>query len=523
MINAFLHFIRSFRRSENGMTLPLIAVSMLAITGLTGLAIDTARAQLVQSKLQFSLDAAGLAAGSTASTTDLKAEVNKYLKANFNGYLGATLTGVTAVANSTITTISISATATVPTTFMQVVNIPTITVTGTSQVSRQIAGLEVTVVIDVSYGDDLADFKKGLVDFIQTLFQSAAGQSGNLYVSVVPFNQAVNIGTGNTAWLDPSSVAANNALGWGSEGWGGCVMARSGSEATSDDPPLAGNTLFKQDYYASDTATTLASKTGLSSSTATSYYNQGPTKWASLNNVQQVQPISTLTFAQYYGLNIWQGKVGGVQKYASPLDPNVQGPNFMCPPAIVPLTNNETAVLNAINSVTIIQGDWLPDQGLEWGWNTISPRWQGYWTQAASASLPHSYNTPGWNKAVVWVEGYTTGSGYVFQQGNYIDNHIYGAYGYLSQALTGSSNETTAINTINNRSLDICSSMKANNVYIYLLGYSADGSASGLPSFMSGCATGQNYAFWFGPGDWGAFDTALNSIADSLVNLWLSK
>ena len=169
----------------------------------------------------------------------------------------------------------------------------------------------------------------------------------------------------------------------------------------------------------------------------------------------------------------------------------------------------ETAVLNAINSVSIVQGDWLPDQGMEWGWNTLSPRWRGYWTAAANGSLPQNYHTPGWNKALIWVEGYATGSGYVFSPGQlYRQQLIYGAYGYLNQGALGSTNMTTAINDINNNALSVCSSLKANNVYVYLLGYSANGSASGLPSFMSSCATAQNYAFWFGPGDWTAFDNA---------------
>lgn len=516
--------LRRFWRSDRGMTLPLMAVAMVVLVGMTGLSVDLARAQLVQSKLQFSLDAAGLAAGSTASTADLTSEVTKYLNVNFNGYMGATLTGVAATANSTITTLSISATATLPALFMPVLGINTITVNGTSQISRQLSGLEVAVIIDVSYGDDLTDFKAGLTNFIQTLFQSAAGQSDNLYVSIIPFNHTVNIGTNNSAWLNPTSVSANAASGWGPNGtWGGCVMARSGSEATIDDPPISGNTLFNQYYYASDTVASLATKSALSTSTATADFNAGPTKWAQMNAAQQTDPISSLAFANDYGLNIWQGTVNSSLQYASPLNANQQGPNFMCPPALVPLTNNESAILNAINSVTVIQGDWLPDQGLLWGWNTISPRWRGYWSQAASASLPHNYNMSGWNKALVWVEGYTTGSGYVFQQGNYIDNHIYGGYGYLNQGTLGSTNMTSAINTINTRAQNICTQMKSNNVFVYLLGYSANGSASGLPSFMSSCATGQNYAFWFGPNNWTAFNTALNSIADSLVQLWLSK
>jgi len=79
--------LKGFARSESGMTLPLLAFSMIALTSFTGIAIDVARMQMVQSKLQFSLDAAGLAAGSTASTANLTTEVNKYMNVNFNGYL----------------------------------------------------------------------------------------------------------------------------------------------------------------------------------------------------------------------------------------------------------------------------------------------------------------------------------------------------------------------------------------------------------------------------------------------------
>jgi hypothetical protein len=150
-------------------------------------------------------------------------------------------------------------------------------------------------------------------------------------------------------------------------------------------------------------------------------------------------------------------------------------------------------------------------------------------TDANGQILPHNYNTSGWNKAVVWVEGYSTinipggcrndwGNNY-----NIIDNDIRGAYGYLSDGVLGTTNQDTAANIVATRAQQICSMMKQDNIYVYLLGYSANGSATGLPPFELNCATGQNYAFWFGPGDWSAFDTALNSIADSLVNLWLSK
>ena len=63
----FTQTLRRFLRSESGMTLPMLALAFSVMTGLVGSAVDIARVQLVQSKLSFSLDAAGLAAGATVA------------------------------------------------------------------------------------------------------------------------------------------------------------------------------------------------------------------------------------------------------------------------------------------------------------------------------------------------------------------------------------------------------------------------------------------------------------------------
>ncbi len=143
-LRSIIRLIRAFARSESGMTLPLLALSMVTMAGMTGIAIDTARMQLVQSKLQFSLDAAGLAAGSTVSTTAMNSEVSKYLNANFNGYLGSTLTGTNATIDQTNTIINLSANATLPSTFLSVIGIHTLTVSATSQISSTLVESEFT-------------------------------------------------------------------------------------------------------------------------------------------------------------------------------------------------------------------------------------------------------------------------------------------------------------------------------------------------------------------------------------------
>ena len=122
------------------MTLPMLALSMVAMTAMVGIAIDTARMQIVQSKLQSSLDAAGLAAGSTVSTSNLNSEVTKYLNTNFNGYLGAVLTGSSATVDSHQHhhhPVGDRATADH---FYGAVGINTITVKANSQISRAVSG-----------------------------------------------------------------------------------------------------------------------------------------------------------------------------------------------------------------------------------------------------------------------------------------------------------------------------------------------------------------------------------------------
>jgi Flp pilus assembly protein TadG len=554
--------ITCFGRSERGVIMPLLALSLVMLTGLVGIAIDVGRTQMAQSRLQFSLDAATLAAGTTVSTDDLISEATKYLNVNFNGYLGATLVpnqynNVVTVTSMNVssTAIQMSAQAKVPTTFMQALGISSVTVNANSTIARQIAGLEVTVMIDVSYGDNLSEFTNGLAGFINDLFASAPGVSGNLYVSVVPFNQTVNVGTQNSSWTQsPTSTAYGSSsyatAGWGpNNSWGGCVDARSGNgtDMNGNSAPMAildnapSSALFTQNYYPSDYPTTLVKKiniggtlTGAQTTTQANNDYATYTNWNTLNNQQQVTSPMSNAWQNEFGVNVWYNPtLPAVDQYASPLNnTGLQGPNFMCPSPIVPLTNSLSSALTAINNIQWVQGDWLPDQGLEWAWNTLSPKWQGLWgsqTDSQGNALPHPYNMTGWNKVVVWVEGTSNSVGNQWTSYNIIDNSIRGAYGYLSDNGLGTTNMASADTIVENRvynsssNQSVCKYMQQSGILIYTLGYSPDGTASGLPSFMTGCASGANYIYWFGNNDWGAFDTALNSISNSITKLWLSQ
>jgi len=510
--------LRRFIRNESGMTLPLLAVSMVVMTTLVGIAFDTSRLQLVQSNLQFSLDAAGLAAGSTVSTSDLNTEVTKYLAANFNGYLGASLSGVGSTVDSTNTIITVTATATLPTTFMAIANIKTMSVTATTQISRAVTGLELVMVLDNT--GSMNDPAGGSVSKIQAL-QSAAnalianlfgGQTtstnNKLWVGIVPFSQAVNIGTSYPSWMNTTydnalaSMPISQGPGWGSTGWAGCVDARLNGEDITDDPPSQGDnsTLFEQYYWPSDNLNYGSPYNNTPNSNyndwATPVYKRCKgTSCSTVNNSCSTNGGYSCTLTGY--------------TYASPLNTTHLGPNLECPQQVTPMTNNATTLTTAINAMTA-QGDTLINQGLVWGWRMLSPRWQGMWGGTMNANgLPLAYNTPGMSKAVILMtDGYNT-----------IDNLAHGAYWFVENGRAGSTNATTAVDDLNTKTLDICTAMKAQGIYVYTIALGTDTDQTSR-DLLQNCATSANY--FFNSPSTTQLQGIFNTIGDSLSNLRVS-
>jgi len=229
--------IREFSRSEDGSIIPLVGICFMVIMGVTGMAIDIGRAQLVESKLLNSIDAAGLAAGAKVSTTNVQAEVEKFVHANYpDGYVDSVVSDILTTTSADAKTITVSAKAVMKTSFMKLFGVDEMTVAATSEISRGIGGLELALVLDNtgSMGQDgkLDDLKVASKDLLNVIFGNTE-TADKLFVGIVPFSKSVNIGTGRTAWLTGSPPS----------GWDGCVRARTDTDVmtvdrdTSDDPP----------------------------------------------------------------------------------------------------------------------------------------------------------------------------------------------------------------------------------------------------------------------------------------------
>ncbi len=449
---------------NSGSVLPLVGIAMLVLVGATGAAIDSERAQQVQAKLSSSLDAAGLAAGATISTNNVATEVEKYMHTNFDGYLGATLTNITATVDNSNSVITLSATANVPTTLMRALGKNSITVQASAEIIRASKGLELVMVLDNTgsmSGSKLRSLKSAATDMVNILYGNK-DKVDNLWIGLVPFSQAVNIGSNHSSW-----TTADN-FDWGTTSWSGCVDARevNGLDVT-DDPP------------------------------------------------------SVATFPKYYWpchkrYNAWFGtnrgrnncKTSGTIRYRSRLG-MYRGPNKYCPQPVTPLTASKNTIINAINSMRAV-GYTHINLGAAWGWRMLSPRWRGLWGGEMNRNnLPLDYNTNNMNKAVIIM---TDGD-------NTMSSRSHTAYWYLTDGKLGTTRYRTATAELDKRLLQVCTMMKNKNIIVYTISFGSISSSS--RNMMRSCASQPDY--YFHSPNSTTLRAAFRAIGDSLANLRVSK
>lgn len=470
---AFLHSWKQFRSNQEGSAVPFIGLSIFMLVAATGSAVDMGRIQIVQSRMQSSLDAAGLAVGATISTTNIQNETNKYFFANYpTGYLGSTITHLTATPNGDNSLINLSAQASLDMTFMKVLGINSVNVTANTQVVRQSKGMELVLVIDTtgsmseSAGGGVSKMsaaKTAAITLLDTLFGVNNDTVPNLWVGLVPFSQAVNIGTAHANWTVPDT------FNWGSTSWYGCVDAReaNGRDVTDDPPSVA---LFPKYYYPCD----------------------GNNGWYGSDSSRKNCAITN------------------PMRYRSNIGPGTYGPNLNCPTPITQLVAEKSTVKAAINAMQA-RGNTHINLGAVWGWRLISPRWRDLWGgQMDVEDMPLDYNTALMYKVMVLMS----------DGDNVISNSSRGAYWYLSSNKLGTTNQSTAQSRLNDRTLQVCNSMKANDIIIYTIALGSNVSTTGR-NLLRDCATSPDHYFLSPTTN--DLQTIFRQIGDSLANLRISQ
>ncbi|MGE0063658.1 MAG: pilus assembly protein TadG-related protein [Xanthobacteraceae bacterium] len=326
--------LRAFNCSRSGNVAITFAIATLPVIGAVGAAVDYSRANSVKAAMQAALDSTALMLSRDAATvTDaqLQTKAKNYFLAMFNR----------PDANSIVISASYSATggsqvtvdgqANVPTALMSAVGYDYITVKGTATSKWGSERLRVALVLDVtgsmSSDGKMTAMKTATKNLISQL-KGAAAVNGDVYVSIVPFNKDVNVGSSNynASWID-----------W--EDW-------------DDD-----------NGYDSSTTTCTTTKTG--------------------KNGKSTKKCTTSTTWVPYNHNTWNGCITDRdQNY----DQNVTAPSGSktanpspywpaeqfdsCPKAMMGLTYDWTALNNLVDSLQPV-GNTNQPIGLVWGWQSL--------------------------------------------------------------------------------------------------------------------------------------------------------
>ncbi|MFM0074753.1 VWA domain-containing protein [Paraburkholderia sediminicola] len=150
---------RAAHKRQKGSVSIIVAVSLIALLGIIGLAVDSGFGYMIKARLDAATDGAVIAAGEavtrgnnqTQQTANAQQAATAFFAANYpTGFLGSSVTAGTPsiVFNAGTVTIGMTAQASVPVTFMQTLGFRVLNVSASSQAIRKT--LDLAFVIDTT-------------------------------------------------------------------------------------------------------------------------------------------------------------------------------------------------------------------------------------------------------------------------------------------------------------------------------------------------------------------------------------
>jgi len=198
-----------FLRDRSGAIAPMYAILLVPLIGLTGAAVDYSRANLVRTAMQASLDAAALMLSkevSGISSGQVTQKATDYFNANFNHPEVQTPT-IIATYTAASSTLTVTGSASIPTMFMRVMGISSMTINSTATAIWGITKLRVAFALDntgsMASNNKIGALKTATHQLLTTL-QGLAINSGDVQVAIVPFAKdvAVDSSSSTATWLD---------------------------------------------------------------------------------------------------------------------------------------------------------------------------------------------------------------------------------------------------------------------------------------------------------------------------------
>ncbi|MGO1117739.1 pilus assembly protein TadG-related protein [Rhodovibrionaceae bacterium A322] len=508
----FSSLSNSFRKLWNdtrGSGAVLFAISLLPLMTASGMAIDVGRAYLLKAKLGQALDAAALAGARAYESNTRDAEVRMFFQANFpNGYLGANVSELSISESPEAGTITVAATATIDTTLLGMMGQDNISVGDRAVVQRAGgANLEMVLIMDntgsMRSSGKISDMKAAARQLVNQLHQQSQQNDTDLYIGLVPYVATVNIGNDRKDWLEegavdrlqyefPEDEVPQYNCGGASASWKGdfdaCVIGdfetrRNLSESECNDIGI----------YDSRSRKCLVSD-GWKGCVEARYESGDDVTDATPDEVSFV-PQYWERSRQRYRRSYWRNNT----YFPSDIDErestntagtNGKGPNIGCGPEVTPLTAQHGTVVSGISEMDAwSRGGTMTNVGMVWGWRMLSPKWRGVWDD--SETLPHDYNDPEIQKvAVILTDGYNQWS-----MGH--PDGDFTAYQRLGDGNLGTTSSDRARRELNDKTLEVCQSMKAEGITIYAItfGVANDSGGRAIREIFSQCASSNAHYF----------------------------
>jgi Flp pilus assembly protein TadG len=222
---------RRFAKADQGNIAVLFAIAAVPILTFVGAAIDYTRANSARSSMQAALDSTALMlakdlSDGTITASDINTKASAYFKALYtNNDAKAVTVSATYTANTSKgSTIVVNGSGNVPTEFLKMAGFPQL---GFDSSSTSVWGnvrMRVALALDVT-GSMASDGKmtamkpaaKALIDQLGAL----AKNTGDVYISVIPFAKDVNVGASNynETWIEWSEWNGNNGNCSGNNSW----------------------------------------------------------------------------------------------------------------------------------------------------------------------------------------------------------------------------------------------------------------------------------------------------------------
>lgn len=240
VIKSLIHGARRYTQENVAATAITFALMIPVVVGSASYAVDLSMAHMVKQRLSHAIDAAALAAAAiSGSDAEISAKVNQFFHQNYpEDKIGAAYGLTVSIQGDDLT---VSAKADYDTVFAKFIGVDQISVDAHTTVTREILGLEVAMVLDVtgsmSTNNNIGALKTAAKSFLDTLCRNAACSS-LVKIGMVPFSVAVNVGpyglgkNPSGTYYDTAFVNNPNAKTFNQGSttqWWGCVLEQAPS------------------------------------------------------------------------------------------------------------------------------------------------------------------------------------------------------------------------------------------------------------------------------------------------------